>query len=74
MVQISKEKLEEFKMLYKKHFDKEVTDQEALEKGTKLVNFMRVVLRQSSQKYSKYRGKMIISPNDPKHFVVRLLI
>jgi len=28
---LPKEKLEEFKELYKKHFDKDLTDQEALE-------------------------------------------
>jgi hypothetical protein len=41
--QIPREKLKEFKDLYKKHYGIDLTDQEALEKGTKLLNFVRII-------------------------------
>lgn len=42
---ISKEQLEKFKVLYKNRFGKELTDQEALEKGTSLVRLMELIYK-----------------------------
>jgi len=42
---ISKEALKEFKALYKKHFNKDISDQEALEKGTKLIRLMKIIYK-----------------------------
>lgn len=40
---LSKEAVEEFKELYKKRFKEELTDEEAFERATKLVNLFEVV-------------------------------
>jgi hypothetical protein len=42
---ISKEQLEKFKIIYKNQFGEELSDQEALEKATKLLNMMKVIYR-----------------------------
>jgi hypothetical protein len=42
---ITKEDLEKFKALYKKHFDKELTDQEALDQAIKLLTIVDIVYR-----------------------------
>ena len=46
---ISKESLEEYKTLYKKHFNKDLTDQEALESATKLLTLMKAVYKPITQ-------------------------
>lgn len=46
---ISKEALDEFKALYKKHFNKEISDQEALDKGTRLIRLIEVVCKEVAQ-------------------------
>jgi hypothetical protein len=40
---ISEKALKEFKKIYKKEFDIDLSDQDALEKATKLLNLMRAV-------------------------------
>lgn len=42
---LSKEAVEEFKAIYKKQFKKDLTDQEALEKATSLINLMRIIYK-----------------------------
>ncbi len=42
---ISKELLDKFKTIYKNQFGEEISDQEALEQATKLLNMMRVIYR-----------------------------
>ncbi|NQV13382.1 MAG: hypothetical protein HQ530_03705 [Parcubacteria group bacterium] len=44
-MKISEEQLEEFKKLYKKHFDKEISDKEALEQATKLVQLIKIIYK-----------------------------
>ena len=46
---ISKEALEKFKALYKKHFDKDISDQEALDKGMRLIRLVRAVYKPITQ-------------------------
>ena len=40
---LSKKFIEEYKRIYKKEFGKEISDQEALEQGTRLVNFFEIL-------------------------------
>lgn len=49
-MQISKEKLDEFKVLYRKHFGVELTDAEVLDKGSRLVRLLKV----AGQGYVRY--------------------
>jgi hypothetical protein len=42
---ISEEALKEFKIIYKKEFDIELSDKDASEKATKLLNLVRAVYR-----------------------------
>ena len=42
---ISKEHLEKFKTIYKNQFREEISDREALEQATKLLNLMNVIYR-----------------------------
>ncbi|MFA5095682.1 MAG: hypothetical protein WC447_03435 [Candidatus Paceibacterota bacterium] len=42
---ISDGALKNFQKLYKKHFDKDLTDQEALESATKLVRLVEIVYK-----------------------------
>ncbi len=55
---LSKESLEEFKKLYKKRFGKNLSDQVALEKATKLLNLVKAVYRPMTQKeYDKVQKR-----------------
>lgn len=40
---LSKKSIEEYKRIYKKEFGKEISDEEALEQGTRLVNFFEIL-------------------------------
>ncbi len=40
---ISKEQLEKFKLIYKKEFNREISDQEALEQATKLLRLVEII-------------------------------
>lgn len=42
---ILEEMLQKFKELYKKHFNKDLTDQEALESATKLLRMVEIVYK-----------------------------
>lgn len=42
-MQPSKEAIKEFKQIYKKEFGKEISDQEAYEQGSRLVNFFKLL-------------------------------
>ena len=42
---ISKEAVGKYKRLYKEKFGKDLSDQEALEQATKLINLFRVIYR-----------------------------
>ena len=42
---ISKEQLEKFKTLYKKHFKNDISDQEALDKGIRLVRLIELIYK-----------------------------
>jgi len=42
---ISKERLEEFKKIYKKRFKKDITDEEALRQATSLVRMVELVYK-----------------------------
>lgn len=42
---ISKEQLEEFKRIYRKEFGKDISDQDALESATKLINLLEIVYK-----------------------------
>ena len=42
---ISKESLEEFKKIYKKEFGEEISDQEAFERATNLLNLYRILYK-----------------------------
>lgn len=48
-MQLSDEDIKEFQRLYKVHFNKEVSSQEALEKGTKLLTLMKAVYKPMTQ-------------------------
>jgi hypothetical protein len=49
-MQISEDKIKEFKRLYYKRFGKKLTDQEALDKGIKLVRLMQLVYKPVKKK------------------------
>lgn len=42
---ISKEALEEFKLIYKKEFGKDILDQDALESATKLLDLLEAAYK-----------------------------
>jgi len=47
---IPKEHLYKFKEFYKKRFNKELTDQEALESGTRLIRLIELIYKPMTQK------------------------
>lgn len=55
---ISKEKLKEFKKLYKKRFGENLSDQVALEEATKLLNLVKAVYKPMTQEeYDKVQKR-----------------
>ncbi|MFA5172927.1 MAG: hypothetical protein WC435_00785 [Candidatus Paceibacterota bacterium] len=42
---ISKKELEKYKAIYRKHYSKEISDQEALEQGIKLIRLIELVYK-----------------------------
>jgi hypothetical protein len=44
-MKFTKEQLDEFKQIYKKEFGKEISDEEALEMATDLINLFKVIYR-----------------------------
>lgn len=57
-MRIPEKYIEEYMVLYKKRFGKEISYQKALEDGTKLLNLMKLIYKPISkkdyEKYSKY--------------------
>jgi hypothetical protein len=52
-MQLTDKDLESFQALYKKHFNKDISRTEALEKGTKLLTLMKVVYKpMTEEEYS----------------------
>ena len=55
---ISKESLEEFKRIYKKKFNKDLSDPEALDKATSVLNLVRAVYKPTSKEdYDKLQKR-----------------
>lgn len=58
---ISKEQLEKFKKLYKKHFKKGISDQEALDKSIRLVRLIELIYKPMTEneynRLQKRRGE-----------------
>lgn len=52
-MQISKDGLEKFKKLYKKHFGKEIDDRDALEKGINLLTLIKAIYKPMTVKEHK---------------------
>jgi hypothetical protein len=52
-MQLTDENIAEFQMLYKKHYGKEISKEVALDKGLRLIRYMKVVL----QEYAKIEAE-----------------
>jgi len=52
-MQISDKHLKEYKKVYKDHFGKEISDEEALEQGTRLANLMLFLYKIERRNTSK---------------------
>jgi hypothetical protein len=50
-MQLTDDHLTEFQMLYRKHFGVDLTKEEALEKGLRLIRLMEVVLKESAKNF-----------------------
>ena len=50
---ISKEALEEFKAIYKKEYNEDISDEKALDLATNLLNMMNVVYRPIKKEWVK---------------------
>ena len=46
---ISNKQLEKFKDIYKRNFDKDISDQEALKKATKLLRLVEIIYKPMTQ-------------------------
>ena len=56
---ITKEQLAEFKKIYKKQFGKDISDREALESATSLINLMRIIYKPMTKKeFARIERKM----------------
>jgi len=53
---IADEHIAEFQMLYRKHFGKDISKNEALEKGLRLVRLIEVVSRAIANEQNKPKG------------------
>ena len=42
---LSDEQIKQFQILYKRHFNEDVTKEEALKKGIRLINLVRIISR-----------------------------
>ncbi len=50
---ISKKALEEYKVIYKKEFGKDISDQEALEQAVNLLNLMNIIYKPIKKNWFK---------------------
>ena len=53
---ISKEQLDKFKLIYKKEFNKEISDQEASEEANKLLRLVEIIYRPLLNSEEKENG------------------
>ena len=65
-MQLSKEAIEEYKKIYKEVEGKEISDEEAREQGTRIINLFRVFLRvdgkgEDKRKYEKSKVRKIVN-------------
>ncbi|MDD2646860.1 MAG: hypothetical protein PHV78_02620 [Patescibacteria group bacterium] len=58
---LSKKSIEEYKRIYKEHYGQEISDQEALEQGTNLLNFYKI-LYECELKEFRWKEKLKDSP------------
>lgn len=57
---ISKESLEEFKKLYKEHFNKELSDEDALQQATQLLRMVELVYKPITlEEYKNYLKRRV---------------
>lgn len=60
---LTREQVEKFQKIYKERFGEEISYDEALESGTKLVNLMRIIYKpitkEDFEKYSQSMSKEI---------------
>jgi len=52
---LTEKDIEEYREIYKKVFKKEISYSEALEQGTRLLNFFKIICK--SEKSQSYNGK-----------------
>lgn len=52
-MQLKDEHITEFQVLYKKHFDVEISTTEALEKGIRLIRLMEITLKYDANQKAK---------------------
>ena len=58
---ISREQLEKFKQLYKEHYGVEISDVDALDSATKLLNLVRIVYEHAA----KAEREKLLNPGGP---------
>ena len=57
---LSDKQVEEFQKLYKKHFGKDISKQEALESGIKLISLIKLIYKPMMQEdYNKLQKRRI---------------
>jgi len=63
---LSNERIKKFQELYKKHFGKELSKEEAYEKGAKLVRLVQLVYRPITEKeYQEFQKRNKKADNPP---------
>lgn len=55
-MQLADEHIEEFRTLYRKHFGKDISKEEALEKGLRLVRLIELVSRAIAHEQNQHQG------------------
>ncbi len=55
-MQLTDEHIEEFQMLYRKHFGKDISKDEALEKGLRLIRLIEILSRFISHEQNQSKG------------------
>ena len=51
---LSDEQIKQFQILYKRHFNEDVTKEEALKKGIRLINLIRIIGRPINSAENSY--------------------
>jgi hypothetical protein len=52
---LSDEQIKQFQILYKRHFNEDITREEALKKGIRLINLVRIVSRPINNAENSHR-------------------